>query len=42
MGNNEKSRGLTRAELEPLVEEGLTIERIAQRVGVADSTPRSG
>jgi len=30
--------GLTRAELEPLVEEGLTIEKIAQRVGVSDST----
>jgi len=30
--------GLTRAELEPLVDEGLTIEKIAQRIGVSDST----
>lgn len=30
--------GLKREELEPLVEAGLTIEQIAQRVGVSDST----
>ena len=30
--------GLTRAELEPLVDQGLTIEKIAQRLGVSDST----
>ncbi len=30
--------GLTRAELEPLVDEGLTIEKIAQSLGVSDST----
>ena len=30
--------GLTRVELEPLVDEGLTIEKIAQRLGVSDST----
>jgi excisionase family DNA binding protein len=30
--------GLTLAELEPLVNEGLTIEKIAQRLGVSDST----
>jgi transposase len=33
--------GLTRGELEPLVEEGLTIEAIARRVGVGDSTARN-
>jgi transposase len=32
--------GVTRAELEPLVEEGLTIEGIAQRLGVGDTTVR--
>jgi transposase len=32
--------GLTREELEPLVEEGLTIERIAQRLGIGDTTVR--
>lgn len=32
--------GLTRAELEPLVTEGLTIEGIAQRIGVSDSTAK--
>jgi transposase len=30
--------GLTRAELEPLVDRGLTIEKIAQSLGVSDST----
>lgn len=37
-GNARRGCGLTREELEPLVAEGLTIERIAQRVGVSDST----
>lgn len=32
--------GLTRGELEPLVEEGLTIEEIARRLGVGDTTTR--
>jgi transposase len=32
--------GVTRAELEPLIEEGLTIERIAQRLGIGDTTVR--
>lgn len=32
--------GLTRAELEPLVNEGLTIEGIAQRLGIGDTTVR--
>jgi len=32
--------GLKREELEPLVEAGLTIEQIAQEVGVSDSTAR--
>src|ERR1044072_6542718 len=32
--------GVTRAELEPLVEEGLTIEGIAQRLGVGDTKGR--
>jgi excisionase family DNA binding protein len=33
--------GLTRDELEPLVEEGLTIEEIARRLGVGDTTTRN-
>jgi transposase len=33
--------GLTREELEPLVEEGLTIEAIARHLGVGDSTARN-
>lgn len=33
--------GLTRDELEPLVEEGLTIEEIARRLGVGDTTARN-
>ena len=33
--------GLTRGELEPLVEEGLTIEEIARRLGVGDTTTRN-
>jgi transposase-like protein len=33
--------GGTRAELEPLVQEGLTIEQIARRLGVSDSTARN-
>lgn len=32
--------GLTCAELEPLVKEGLTIEGIAQRLGIGDTTVR--
>jgi transposase len=32
--------GFTRGELEPLVAEGLTIEKIAQRLGVSDSTAK--
>jgi transposase len=32
--------GLSRAELEPLVCEGLTIEQIAQRMGIGDTTAR--
>jgi transposase len=32
--------GLSRAELKPLVDEGLTIEKIAQRLGVSDSTAK--
>ena len=32
--------GLNRGELEPLVDEGLTIEQIAQRLGIGDSTAR--
>jgi len=32
--------GLSKAELEPLVAEGLTIEKIAQRLGVSDGTTR--
>jgi transposase len=32
--------GLSKAELAPLVAEGLTIERIAQRLGVGDGTAR--
>jgi|SRR5665811_95726 len=35
---SERSVGIARQELEPLVEEGLTIESIAQRIGVSDST----
>jgi transposase-like protein len=34
-------KGIGRGELEPLVEEGLTIEGIAQRLGVSDSTARN-
>lgn len=33
--------GLTRGELEPLVEEDLTIEEIARRLGVGDTTTRN-
>lgn len=33
-------QGLTRNELEPLVAEGLTIEKIAVRLGVSDSTAK--
>jgi len=33
--------GVTRQELEPLVAEGLTIEGIARRLGVGDSTARN-
>lgn len=33
-------RGLTRSQLEPLVAEGLTIEGIARRIGVSDSTAK--
>lgn len=33
--------GGARAELEPLVQEGLTIEQIARRLGVGDSTARN-
>lgn len=33
--------GLTRDELEPLVEEGLTIEEIGRRLGVGDTTTRN-
>jgi transcriptional regulator with XRE-family HTH domain len=40
VGNSRRGCGLTREELEPLVAEGLTIERIAQRVGVSDSTAK--
>jgi transposase len=32
--------GLTRAELEPLVDEGLTIEGIARRLGIGETTVR--
>lgn len=32
--------GLSRIELEPLVSEGLTIEQIAQRLGIGDTTVR--
>jgi transposase-like protein len=32
--------GISKAELEPLIAEGLTIERIAQRLGVGDTTAR--
>jgi transposase len=32
--------GVTRAELEPLVSEGLTIEGIARRLGIGDTTVR--
>src|SRR5665811_272071 len=35
---SERSVGIARQELEPLVEEGLTLESIAQRIGVSDST----
>lgn len=35
---SERRGGIPREELEPLVAEGLTIERIAQRIGVSDST----
>jgi len=38
---NEPKGGLTRDELEPLVEEGLTIEEIAHRLGVGDTTTRN-
>jgi len=38
-GKGQKS-GLTRADIEPLIEEGLTIEKIAQRLGVSDSTTK--
>jgi transposase len=34
-------RGVARAELEPLVEEGLTIEQIAQRLGLGDTAARN-
>jgi hypothetical protein len=37
---NTRSCGLPREQLEPLVAEGLTIEGIAQRVGVSDSTAK--
>jgi transposase len=33
--------GITREELEPLVAEGLTIEGIARRLGIGDSTARN-
>lgn len=32
--------GVTRAELEPLIDEGLTIEGIAQHLGIGDTTVR--
>lgn len=34
------NQGLSREELEPLVAEGLTIEKIARRLGVSDSTAK--
>ena len=39
-GRARPSRGLTREQLEPLIAEGLTIERIAQHFGIADSTAK--
>lgn len=39
-GGRQARSGLSRAEIEPLVEEGLTIEKIAQRLGVSDSTAK--
>lgn len=33
--------GVSRAELEPLVEEGLTVEGIARRLGIGDTTARN-
>lgn len=36
-----KKSGLARDELEPLIEEGLTIEEIARRLGVGDTTTRN-
>lgn len=35
---SDRKGGIDRGELEPLVDEGLTIEKIAQRLGVSDST----
>lgn len=34
------NRGLSREELEPLIADGLTIEKIARRLGVSDSTAK--
>jgi transposase-like protein len=39
-GYDKTHTGLTRAEIEPLIEEGLTIEKIARRLGVSDSTAK--
>jgi transposase-like protein len=39
-GNGRARSGLSKAEIEPLIEEGLTIEKIAQRLGVSDSTAK--
>jgi len=39
-GSEPHKAGLTREEIEPLIEEGLTIEKIAQRLGVSDSTAK--
>ena len=36
-----KTGGISRAGLEALVDEGLTIEKIAQRLGVSDSTAKN-
>jgi transposase len=39
-GSGQARSGRSREEIEPLVEEGLTIEKIAQRLGVSDSTAK--
>jgi len=39
-GSGGAKTGLSRAEIEPLIEEGLTIEKIARRLGVSDSTAK--